>query len=250
MLPPLLAAAALALAPAAGVGGRRSSTAACAAAAQGLACDGVTDDTRALQAALTACGAAGHPVALPAGKTCISFPLVVPSHSGLVLPAGSVLKAGKSMLWPNASIPPNSKGEDSVAHPFITSAKGAVELTFSGAGTIDGSGAQWWTGSNKTPNRPLLIELDAAGVLLEGLLLLNPAAWTTSLSGSDYRIYGIKIRSPDYRHAPNTDGLDIAARGVHIRGADIMNGDDSICMKTPAQVRPQVFLFSISAPWY
>ena len=110
-----------------------------------------------------------------------------------------------------------------------------MNLSLSGSGTIDGSGAQWWTGSNKTPNRPLLIGLDAAGVLLQGLLLLNPAAWTTSLHGSDYRIWDIKIRSPGYRHAPNTDGLDIAAKRVHIWGADIMNGDDSICMKSPAQ---------------
>lgn len=212
--------------------------AACLAATGALKCDGHSDDTDALQAALASCAADSEGrglVSLPAGKTCISFPVTIPSHGGLLLPQGAVLKAGMSMLWPNASIPPNSKGEDSVAHPFIKSAPGAVNLSLIGAGTIDGSGSQWWTGSNKTPNRPLLIELDAEGVLLQGLLLLNPAAWTTSLSGASYRIFGIKIRSPDYRHAPNTDGLDISARGVHINGVDIQNGDDSICMKSPAQ---------------
>ena len=34
----------------------------------------------------------------------------------------------------------------------------------------------------------------------------------------------IVLRSPDYKHAPNTDGLDISATNVHIRGVDIMNG--------------------------
>ena len=201
--------------------------ASCAAAAASLVCDGRTDDTKALQSALLNCAAAKMQLALPANRTCMSFPLVLPSHSGLVLPEGAVLKAGMSQLWPNAT--------DS-AHPFITTAPGRpVNISLTGSGTIDGSGAQWWTGSNKTPNRPLMIELDADGVLLQGLLLLNPAAWTTSLAGSDYRIWDIRIRSPDYHHAPNTDGLDISAKGVHIRGADIMNGDDSICMKSPAQ---------------
>ena len=204
----------------------------CAASTAGLVCDGATDDTKALQAALNGCTASGTPVTLPVGKTCISFPLVLPSHSALVVPAGAVLKAGKSRLWPNKT---NASGLTNGAHPFITSGPAAVNLSLSGAGTIDGSGAQWWTGNNKTPNRPLLIELDAAGVLLQGLLLLNPAAWTTTLRGSDYRIFDIKIRTPGYRQAPNTDGLDIAAKGVHIRGADITNGDDSICMKSPAQ---------------
>ena len=202
----------------------------CLLATHALKCDGRSDDTHALQAALTSCAADSEgpgPVPLPVGRTCVSFPVTIPSHGGLLLPHGTVLKAGRSILWPNTSL--------SVARPFITSVPGAVNLSLTGVGTVDGSGAQWWTGNNKTPRRPLLIELDAAGVLLEGLLLLNPAAWTTSLAGSSYRIVGIKIRSPDYAHAPNTDGLDISAQGVHISGVDIQNGDDSICMKSPAQ---------------
>lgn len=64
-----------------------------------------------------------------------------------------------------------------------------------GGGTIDGSGAQWWTGSNKTPRRPYVLILpDATDVLLEDFLILNGAAWHTSLSGSNYRIYGVRIR--------------------------------------------------------
>jgi len=211
-----------------------ASSGSCAAAVSALRCDGHADDTQALQSALDSC-AGSQPVELPAGKTCISFPLTIPSHGGLLLPQGTVLKAGKSTLWPNTSVVTPGTGNEEFGEPFISCTVGAVNLTLRGAGTVDGSGAQWWTGSNKIPNRPFLLRLDAAGVLLQGLLLLNPAAWTTSLAGSDFRIYDIKIRSPDYKRAPNTDGLDISARRVHIRGADITNGDDSICMKSPAQ---------------
>eukprot|EP01046_Picozoa_sp_COSAG06_P069955 COSAG06_NODE_19327_length_843_cov_2.045699_1_plen_125_part_10 len=52
--------------------------ASCAAAAASLVCDGRTDDTKALQSALLNCAAAKMPLALPASRTCISFPLVLP----------------------------------------------------------------------------------------------------------------------------------------------------------------------------
>ena len=95
--------------------------------------------------------------------------------------------------------------------------------------------SQWWTGSNKTPNRPHLLLLESAfDVLLEGFTLLNPAAWTASLGGARYRIKDVKIQSPEYSIAPNTDGLDIHAIDVHVSGCHIHNGDDSICIKSPA----------------
>merc|ERR1712022_68748 len=44
----------------------------------------------------------------------------------------------------------------------------------------------------------------------------------------------VKIRAPSSGQAPNTDGIDVAADGVHIRDVDILNGDDSICIKSPS----------------
>lgn len=158
----------------------------------------------------------------------MSYPLTLPSHTTLQLQSGSVLKAGPSIHWPNASA--------TSALPFLSAVVGTTNLTIQGAGTIDGSGAQWWTGNSKTPCRPFVLFLPGAShVLLQGFLILNGAAWHTSLSGDHYRIYDVKIRSPNYKVAPNTDGLDISASYVHIRNVDIMNGDDSICMKSPAK---------------
>jgi hypothetical protein len=203
----------------------------CDAHALGLACDGATDDTAKLQAGLHSCAAQGQALTLPAGRTCMSFPLTqvtLPSHATLQLASGAVLKAGKSIHWPNATA--------TEALPFLSAVVGTTNLSIIGNGTLDGSGAQWWTGSNKTPRRPYLLHLPRASfVLLQGFLLLNGAAWHTSLSGDHYRIFDVKIRSPPYKIAPNTDGLDISASYVHIRNADIMNGDDSICMKSPAK---------------
>lgn len=201
-------------------------------AGNSLACDGKTDDTAALQKWLHDSAATESAVVLPTGtagnpRTCVSLPLVLPSHTSLVIPKGSVLKAGDSRHWPNTS--------SSSAQPFISTVESAQNISITGQGTIDGSGAQWWTGDNKTPRRPRMIKLVAQQVLLRDFLLLNGAAWIAELSGNDHRVYGIRIQTPDYGDAPNTDGLDISATNVHIKGVDITNGDDSICIKSPAR---------------
>ena len=73
----------------------------------------------------------------------------------------------------------------------------------------------------------------STGVLLQDFLILNWPAWHADLGGSDYKIFGITLRTnPKWM---NTDGLDIRATNVHIKGVDITNGDDSICMKSPAR---------------
>ena len=50
---------------------------------------------------------------------------------------------------------------------------------------------------------------------------------TADLGGAGYRIFDVTLRTnPRWI---NTDGFDIHATDVHIRGADVTNGDDSIC---------------------
>jgi polygalacturonase len=77
-----------------------------------------------------------------------------------------------------------------------------------------------------------LIEFDSVeDVLLDGFKLLNAAAWHAIITGDNYVIRRVSIHSPDYTHAPNTDGFDVAANNVHIHDCNITNGDDSIVMK-------------------
>lgn len=197
----------------------------CDATARRLACDGATDDTVSLQAALDAC--VNSELVLPAGRTCMSYPLVLPSNTNLTIPAGTTLKAGPSDRWPHSSA--------THALPFLTAPKNTTNLTITGKGTIDGSGAQWWTGSNKSPGRPHLLTLpQASNVRLENVLMLNAADFNAELHGEHYRIFGIRIRGPDYDHAPNTDGIDVQGSDFIIRGVDVQNGDDSICIKSPS----------------
>jgi polygalacturonase len=235
-----------------------NATASCSAAAHLLAarCDGRSDATHALQAALVTCTKAGEALVLPTGRACRSFPLTLPSHAWLQLPAGATLQAaGPLSRWPNCTWPSTSFGDPShtcrpnatgaAAVPFLSTLPGARNLTIAGPGTIDGSGAQWWTpatmvatarggdGNHGPPRRPYLLHMPSStGVLLEDFLMLNGPAWHADLGGSDYQIFRVTLRTnPDWI---NTDGLDIHATNVHVKGVDITNGDDSICIKSPA----------------
>ena len=61
---------------------------------------------------------------------------------------------------------------------------------------------------------------------------MNGPAWHADLGGADYQIFGVRLHT-DPRWI-NTDGFDLHARNVHLRGVDVLNGDDSICIKAPA----------------
>ena len=183
-------------------------------------CDGTSDDTLAIQEAFNVCPSANRRIVFSAGRTCVSQPLVLYSDNVAVhFDDRAVLKAGAK--WTDG-------------RPFL-SASGLKNISLAGNGVIDGSGEQWWTGSNQEPGRPYLLVIDSChDVRLRDFRFLNPAAWTTYITGSHIRIDGVSIRSPPYVVAPNTDGFDIAADDVHIKNVDVENGDDSICMKSPS----------------
>ena len=192
----------------------------CDVATKRVKCDGTNeDDTATLQAALNAC----HDLILPAGKTCVTYPLTLSSNFVLTIPANATLKAGASIHWPNAS--------ETHALPLLTAPVGTTNLSIRGDGTIDGSGAQWWGGCC----RPHMLDLPGAtDVLLESVFMLNSPDFFAELHGTNIRVFGITIRGADYKVAPNTDGIDVQGTNIHIRGVDVSNGDDSICIKSPS----------------
>ena len=189
----------------------------CDVANHGAKCDNVTDDTAALQAAIDACAPQRRRVVIGRGL-CLSRPLTLRAHTQLAVAQGATLKAGRK--W--------------VGTPFLYAAN-TSDITLEGAGTIDGSGAQWWLPHGQ-PGRPHLIRFDnVSRVLLEDVTLLNAANHFTNFHGSHYQIYGVTMRSPPSHIAPNTDGVNCKCTDVHVRGCDITNGDDSVVMKAPSK---------------
>lgn len=99
-------------------------------------CDGINDDTAALQAIIDSTGS----LRIPSNRTCLSQPLLLRSNFKLTIETGGILKAGKK--WRDG-------------RPFL-SAYNCTNITIfgipgGGGGTIDGSGMQWWVSFKNRP---------------------------------------------------------------------------------------------------
>ena len=194
-------------------------------ATYGAVGDGKTDDSAAIQAALTAAGAAGGgTVTVPSG-TFLSGPIVIYSGTRLDLASGAVLK-----MLPMASYPTSGVA-------FITSTGTSHDIALTGAGTIDGQGQDWWDAfaSGSTAARPQEVSLGhVTRVQISGIRLQNSPEEHIWVKGDTaVTITGITIATPGTsgRSPPkNTDGVDISATGMFFCDNSIVAGDDNIAM--------------------
>ena len=187
--------------------------------------DGKTDNTTAIQAALTAAGAAGGgTVTVPSG-TFLSGPIVISSSTRLELSSGAVLQ-----MLPMASYP-------SATTAFITSAGTSHDIAITGSGTIDGQGQAWWDAfaNDSSISRPQEVSLGkVTRVQVSGIRLQNsPEEHIWVKSDTDVTITGITIATPGTsgKSPPkNTDGVDVSATGMFFCNNNIVAGDDNIAM--------------------
>ena len=185
--------------------------------------DDKTDDTKLLQAALTAAGdAGGGTVVVPRG-TYLSGPIVMSSGTRLELAAGATLK-----MLPMASY--------GTVTAFIT-ANNAHDIALTGSGTIEGQGQDWWNALTATPGlkRPQQVSFsNSTRVLIHGVRFQNSPEEHIWVKGdTDVTVTGITISTLAVKgqHIPNnTDGVDIGATGVFFCGNDIACGDDNVVM--------------------
>ncbi len=187
--------------------------------------DGKTDNTTAIQAALTAAGAAGGgTVTIPSG-TFLSGPVVISSGTRLDLASGAVLK-----MLPMASYPTSGVA-------FITSTGTSHDIALTGTGTIDGQGQDWWDAfaNGSTAARPQEVSLGkVTRVQISGIRLQNSPEEHIWVKGdTDVTITGITIATPGTsgKSPPkNTDGVDVSATGMYFCNNNIVAGDDNIAM--------------------
>jgi polygalacturonase len=200
--------------------------------------DGKTFDTAAIQKALDACQEAGGMVEFPAG-TYLSQPLKIYSKTVFQLDAGATLFASTNQMdfmktpgdWLKAK-----SGGDFV--PFI-GGKDLTDVTFTGAGVIDGNGAVWWGEAEKarqkksgyTLPRPNLIVIERSKNLrMENLTLQNsPKFHFVPTDCEDVVITNVMILAPE--RAANTDAIDPSGHRYLITHCKIDVGDDNIAIK-------------------
>ncbi len=205
--------------------------------------DGQTFDTAAIQKALDACKESGGTVEFPAGNY-LSQPLKLYSKTIFQLDAGATLLASTNQMdfmkvpgdWLKAK-----SGSDFI--PFI-SGKDLTDVTFAGAGVIDGNGFVWWPEAEKarqkksgfTLPRPNLIVIERSKNLrMENLTLQNsPKFHFVPTDCDDVVITNVTILAPE--RAANTDAIDPSGRRYLITHCKIDVGDDNIAIKAGKKI--------------
>jgi polygalacturonase len=212
--------------------------------------DGMTLNTAAIQKALDECGnAGGGTVEFPAG-IYLSQPIVLRGPTTLKLEPGATLLAVTNqsdfMKTPGDWLKARSNGE---FVPFI-SGKDLKDITFTGGGTIDGSGYVWWGEAEKarqrvagyTLPRPNLVVLQQCeNVTMRDITLQNsPKSHFVTEECNGLLVSNVTILAPE--HAANTDGIDPSdSSDVLIIRCRIDTGDDNVAIKSGHKVAGRAF---------
>ena len=216
--------------------------------------DGVSIDTRALQASIDYCReCGGGKVVLSGGKTYRSGTLVLYSNVELHLEAGAVLKGsdhledynvlGLQKEMPKRLTKPTYENCDFNGAPtlYFIYAHDQENVAITGLGKIDGNETIFYGPENKYhidgyfyPRVPLLFLENIRHLTIQNVTLANSAFWTTHMIGcSDVLIDGIRILN-NLRLA-NCDGIDPDhCKNVRISNCHIECADDCIVFKNTA----------------
>lgn len=211
----------------------------------GAKADGVTDDTRALQAALSACP--DHAVVRLTGSYA-SGPLFLKSRSHLEI-SGQLLGLRDIAQWPilpGSLYDPDGRetawlgsweGEPKGCHAALLNILSATDVTIFGEGLIDGrAGKDTWWAHPKQPYgswRPRLIfAVDSQNLVFEGFSLANSPSWNLHpLHCQQVTVANLNISAP--ADSPNTDGCNPeSSQDVRIAGIHFTVGDDCIALKS------------------
>jgi polygalacturonase len=219
------------------------------ATAFGARGDGITLNTRALQAAIDAAALEGAELLLPPG-TYLSGALFLKSGMTLRLAAGATL-LGSRDLADYPLLPTRVAGIEMRWPAALVNIYGEHDVRLVGEGCIDGDGEVFWAAywqlraayesrglrwaSDYDAQRPRLVQVfEAARVHIgDGLLLRRSGFWTLHVCYSqDVSIEHVTVRNNDEARGPSTDGIDIdSSYRVRVRHADIAVNDDALVLK-------------------
>jgi len=204
--------------------------------------DGQTMDSPAIQATIDTCAKAGGGIVrLPLGHY-LSKPLYLRgNNTTLQLEADAVLQGSEQFADYRTS-----SGEI----VGLINAERLTNVTLSGTGIIDGSGAPWWpavkeakrTGGAEPRRRPKMVNFRlCSGLTVRDVTLQNsPSFHLVPVDCDDVLIDNVTIKAPG--DSPNTDAIDPSAcRHVRIINCLLDVGDDNVAVKAGHSVRGREF---------
>lgn len=209
----------------------------CNAQTYGAKADGVSKDTKAIQAAIDACAGAGGGTVTLTGGTFVSGPIVLKSNITLDIAKGATLFGSPDHADYPAKTEFRAPGTQS-----LVSATNAENITITGGGTIDGNGESWWKLARaehgagivgKIQFRPRLVVFDhCKHVRMTGITVENSPSWQiVPYYTDDMVIRNVRVLAP--QHSPNTDAIDpFSSSNIVIDHVYADVGDDNIAIKS------------------
>jgi polygalacturonase len=177
----------------------------------------------------------------------LTRPFELCSQLDLHLDEGAVIQAPTTFTDYGLPEPETLNTQDEVkakvkAPPPLISGKDLHDVAITGAGVIDGAGANWWAWSERASRRQpgrlvyprmKLVAINGCERLhVNGITLRNsPQFHLVPTKVTDLLIERVKVQAPF--DAPNTDAIDpTSCTNVLIRDCVIDTGDDDIVIKT------------------
>jgi hypothetical protein len=211
--------------------------------------DGVTLNTKAIQAAIDAAAKEGGTVVLSPG-TYLSGSIFVKTGVTLQVDKGVTI-LGSQRIEDYPIMPTRIAGIEMSWPAALVNVYEQKNAAITGQGTIDGDGKIFWDSywtlrktyeprglrwaSDYDARRPRLIQVfNSSQVKVGGGLLLRRSGfWTLHICySSDITVDGVVIRNNEGGRGPSTDGIDIdSSKKILVQNADIAVNDDALCLK-------------------
>jgi hypothetical protein len=211
--------------------------------------DGITLNTKAIQAAIDACEQAGGGVVTFSPGPYLTGAIYLKNNVHLHIPQGVTL-LGSQHLEDYPDIPTRVAGIEMEWPSALINVIGKKNVMISGKGEIDGRGKPFWDSywemrktyekkglrwivdyDCKRP-RTVLVS-DSEDMTIKDLTFKRAGFWTIHLLYSQYcTIDGAVIRNNIDGHGPSTDGIDIdSSSRILVENCDIDCNDDNFCLK-------------------
>lgn len=211
--------------------------------------DGITLNSKTIQAAIDACNAVGGGVVTFGEGDYLTGSIYVKEGVTLDIPEGTRILgstdiadypvidtrvAGIEMKWPSALINVLKQKNVMITGKGIVHAQGKVfwDKYWTMRRDYEQRGLRWIVDYDCDRPRTLLVQ-ESQDVTLSGITLQQAGFWTVQVLYSEYcTVDGLVIQNNIDGHGPSTDGVDIdSSRKILVENCDIDCNDDNFCLK-------------------
>ena len=216
----------------------------------GAVADGKALNTKAIQAAIDACAAAGGGTVVFLPGSYVTGAIFLKNNVQLQIdkdvellgsenfadyPEINTRIAGTEMQWPAALINVIDQSNVAITGNGIINGRGKFcwDKYWAMRKEYEAKGVRWAVDNDSKRIRTILVQ-NSTDVSLKGITIKNAGFWTVQLLYSKYlTVDGIVIRNNEDGKGPSTDGVDIdSSSWVLIQNCDIDCNDDDFCLKS------------------